>query len=183
MKTKNEASTIERIDIFRNKFLEVKGRMIEKQFSKALRTEDTCDYVLVPRQSFMIISENESSPRKIVFENWDDYGELLGKKNIFKFLEWEQCCIWDFGGDIELVIREDDPSFVDLKIRQQMECLSVVNIMISYPFIKIMHDKLFRVVNNIDDDDLPKFIEVQMTELDHRSFVEVKKPVQVWKRK
>ena len=183
MKTKNEASTLEIIDIFRNKFLKVNGRMIEKQFSKALRTESPRDYVLVPRQTFMIISENESSPRKIVFENWDDYGKLLGKKNIFKYLEWEQCCIWNFGGDIELVIREDDPSFVDLKIWRQMEYMGVVNIMISYPFIKMMCDKLFRVVNNIDNDDLPNFFEVQMTELDHRSFAEVKKPVEVWKRK
>ncbi len=169
-------------DIFRNKFLEIDKKMITRQLIEALKTRKKFNHILVSRHRFMIISENEKSEKRIVFEIGSNEDEFLNEENIFKYLKWNQCCVWDFGGNIEIVIRKDDTQFIDIIISSRDEHGCVLNILISLPFIKEIITKTQKLLDRIAGDGLPEFVEVKLVQLDTYAFREIKKPTLVWKR-
>ncbi|MBP6856643.1 MAG: hypothetical protein KBC42_03780 [Candidatus Pacebacteria bacterium] len=164
-----------RVDITYNPFLAVTSEDCLRQFYKGNSTRNTSDYVVVPEYDFNIISETKNSKKIIVFDEAESYGENIAKEAILKRFDWKTCCLWT-GGSMELMIREDDPVYLDLILSPDREFIMTPNILRCTPFVF----QILKHLEPLSSDARFSFVEVQTENLSISSFKALRGPLLIW---
>lgn len=175
IKSEQMKTQTKRVDITHNPFLAVTSEDCVRQFYKGNSTLNTSDYVVVPQYDFSIISETKNSKKIIVFDEAESYGKNMSREAILKRFGWKTCCLWT-GGAMELMIREDDPVYLDLILSADRNFQMIPNVLRCVPFV-------FQILKHLEPlipDEGFEFVEVQTKNLSISSFQALRGPLLTW---